>query len=87
MDHFSLTFEFQQKLFASSALLIAVSHTALAAGFNPVAGVLGRAVQVDPIKPMMKPLELSAGSWKYGEPLSNFASEFNLCRYNWGWEW
>jgi hypothetical protein len=44
VDRFSLTFAFQQKLFASCSLLIAVSHTALAAGFNPVAGVLGLGV-------------------------------------------
>jgi len=47
------------------------------------AAALGRAVQVDPIKPPLKP----PGTWrlklKYDEPLSNLAFNFNLRHYSW----
>jgi hypothetical protein len=52
--------------------------------------VPGEAVQVDPIKPVLKPPETKRLILKYDEPLSNFAFKFNLRHYNlvrkWGIE-
>ena len=45
---------------------------------------LGKAVQVDPVKPMLKPPETKRLKPKCDGPLSNFAFEFNLRRYNEG---
>jgi len=45
---------------------------------------LGGAVQVDPIKPTLKPPGIKLLTRKHDEPLSNFAFKFNLRRYNWG---
>jgi hypothetical protein len=42
------------------------------------------AVQVDPIKPMFKPPGTKLLKLKYDEPLSSFAFNFNLRRYNAG---
>jgi hypothetical protein len=44
---------------------------------------LGKAVQVDPVKPMLKPPETKRLKPKCDGPLSNFAFEFNLRRYTW----
>jgi len=41
----------------------------------------GRAVQVDPMKPMLKPPETKHLKLKYDVPSSNFAFKFNLRRY------
>jgi len=41
----------------------------------------GRAVQVDPIKPTLKPPGTKRLRLKYDEPLSNFAFKINLRRY------
>jgi len=38
-------------------------------------------VQVDPIKPMLKAPRTKGLKLKYDEPLSNFASKFNVRRY------
>jgi hypothetical protein len=43
---------------------------------------LGRAVQVDPIKPKLKPPGTKHLILKY--VLSNFAFKFNMLRYSWG---
>ena len=45
------------------------------------AGAPGRAVQVEPIKPMLKALETKRLKLQYDEPPSNFALKFNLRRY------
>jgi len=42
----------------------------------------GRAVQVDPIKPKLKPPGTKRLKLTYGEPLSDFAFKFNLRRYD-----
>jgi hypothetical protein len=42
----------------------------------------GRAVQVDPVKPMLKAPGCTRLTLYYDEPLSNFAFGFNLRRYN-----
>ena len=42
----------------------------------------GRAVQVDPIKPKLKPPGAKRLKHKHDEPLSSFAFKFNLRRYN-----
>ena len=42
----------------------------------------GRAVQVDPIKPTLKAPGTKRLKLKCDEPLSNFAFNFNLRRYN-----
>jgi hypothetical protein len=42
----------------------------------------GRAVQVDPIKPKLKPPGTKRLKHKHDEPLSSFAFKFNLRRYN-----
>ena len=47
-------------------------------------GRLGRAVQVDPIKPMLKAPGTILLALRCDEPLSNFAFNFNLRRYTWG---
>ena len=44
---------------------------------------LGRAVQVDPIKPTLKAPETKRLNLKYGERLSSFAFNSILRRYNW----
>jgi hypothetical protein len=44
---------------------------------------LGKAVQVDPIKPTLKAPETKRLKLKYDEPLSNFAFNFNLRRFSW----
>ena len=41
----------------------------------------GRAVQVNPIKPMLKAPGTKRLKLTYDEPLSSFAFKFNLCRY------
>jgi hypothetical protein len=43
---------------------------------------LGRAVQVDPIKPTLKAPGIKLVKLKHGEPLSNFAFKFKLSLYN-----
>jgi len=45
----------------------------------------GRAVQVDPMKRVLKAPGTILLKLRYDEPLSNFAFEFNLRRYNAGW--
>jgi len=60
-------------------------------GVNPEATVaesgqhemLGEAVQVDPIKPKLKPPGTKRLKLKYDELLSTFAFKFNLRRYSW----
>jgi hypothetical protein len=44
--------------------------------------ILGRAVQVDPIKSTLKAPGIKLLKLKYGKPLSIFAFEFSLRRYN-----
>jgi hypothetical protein len=44
--------------------------------------LLGRTVQVDPIKPTLKAPGIKLLKLKYDKPLSNFAFKFNLRRYN-----
>jgi len=46
------------------------------------AGVRGRAVQVDPIKPTLKAPGIERLKLKYEELLSNFGFKFNLRRYS-----
>jgi hypothetical protein len=46
-------------------------------------GALGRAVQVDPIKPTLKATGTERLKLKYEELLSNVGFKFNLRRYNW----
>jgi hypothetical protein len=46
---------------------------------------LGKAVQVDPVTPSLKPPETKRLKLYYDELLSNFASKFNLRRYTWAW--
>jgi len=41
----------------------------------------GKAVQIDPIKPTLKPPGIKLLELKYDKQLSNFASKFNLRRY------
>ena len=53
-------------------------------GAEPRLEALGRAVQVDPIKPTFKVPGIKLLQPKYGKPLSNFAFKFNLRRYSWG---
>jgi len=48
---------------------------------------LGRAVQVDPIKPMLKAPRIKRLKLIRDEPLSNFAFKFNLRRYDSGGEY
>ena len=43
---------------------------------------LGKAVQLDPIKPTMKAPGIKLLKLKYDKPLSNFAFKFNLRHYN-----
>ena len=50
---------------------------------DPRARALGRAVQVVPIKPTLKPPGTKRLKLKYDELLSNFAFNFNLRRYTW----
>jgi len=45
------------------------------------AALQGRAVQVDPIKPTLKPPRYKRLKLKYDEPLLNFASNVNVRRY------
>jgi len=47
-------------------------------------GLLGRAVQVDPIKPTLKAPGSKRLKLIFDGPLSNFAFKFNLRRYTWG---
>jgi hypothetical protein len=42
---------------------------------------IGRAVQVDPMKPMLKPPGTKHLKLKYGTPLPTFAFKFNLRRH------
>ena len=44
---------------------------------------MGKAVQVDPIKPTLRAPGAKRLKLKYDETLSNFAFNFNLRRYNW----
>jgi len=44
---------------------------------------MGRAVQVDLMKPMLKAPETIRLKLKYYESVSNFAFNFNLRRYSW----
>ena len=46
--------------------------------------LLGRAVQVVPIKPTLKPLEIKRLKLNSDELVSNFALKFNSCRYTLG---
>ena len=46
--------------------------------------LLGRAVQVDPIKTTLKAPGIKLLKLKYDKPLSNFAFKFNLRRYTSG---
>ena len=46
---------------------------------------LGRAAQVDPIKPMLNLPGTKRLKLKCDEPLSRFAFKFKLRRYSWGW--
>jgi hypothetical protein len=46
---------------------------------------LGKAVQVDPMKPKLKPPEIKRLKIQYYDRLSNFAFKFNLRCYTWGW--
>jgi hypothetical protein len=46
-------------------------------------GELGRAVQIDPTKPMLKALKTKRLKLNYDEPLLSFAFKFNLRRYSW----
>ena len=48
------------------------------------AASLGRAMQVDPIKPTSKPPGTKSLKVKYDKLLSNFAFNFNLRRCTWG---
>jgi hypothetical protein len=41
----------------------------------------GRALQVDPMKPTLKPPGSQRGNLEHEKLLSNFAFNFNLCRY------
>ena len=56
---------------------------ALAAQVAALSTQLGGAVQVDPIKPTLKPPGTDRLKLKYDEPPSNFAFKFNLRRYSW----
>jgi hypothetical protein len=44
--------------------------------------MLGRAVQVEPMKPKLKPPGTERLTLERDELLSNFAFKFNLCRYS-----
>jgi len=55
----------------------------LANGYVTAAHVLGRAVQVDPIKPVLKAPGTKLSKLKYDQLLSSFAFKFNLRRYSW----
>ena len=46
--------------------------------------ILGRAVQVDPMKPSLKAPGTNRLKVKYDDPLSNFPFIFNLRCYTWG---
>ena len=46
-------------------------------------GVLGEAVQADPMKPKLKPPRTEPLKITRDEPLSVFAFNFNLCRHTW----
>jgi hypothetical protein len=56
-------------------------HAQLAAALSQL---LGRAVQVDPIKPLLKPPGTKQLKVKYYKFLSSFAFKFNLRRFSWG---
>jgi hypothetical protein len=45
---------------------------------------LGKAVQVDPVKPKLKPPGTKHLKLKCDMLLSTSAFKFNVCRYNWG---
>ena len=49
--------------------------------------LLGKAVQIKPMKPTLKAPGTERLTLKYDEPLSNFAFKFNLRRYTWGTPW
>jgi len=55
--------------------------------FETTSQELGRAVQVDPVKPTSKPPGTKRLKLKHDEVLSNFAFNFNLRRYSWGPPW
>ena len=42
----------------------------------------GKAMQIDPIKPTLKPPGIKLVKLKFDTPLSNFAFSFNMRRYN-----
>jgi hypothetical protein len=52
-------------------------------GDHSAAAMLGRAVQVDPIKPKMKAPGSMLLKLRCDEPPSNFAFKFNFRRYSW----
>ena len=56
-------------------------------GGGSVVASLGSAVQVEPMKPMLKPPETKRLKLRCGEPLSKFAFKFNLRRYSSGSAW
>jgi hypothetical protein len=56
----------------------------LGVGVTDVLCDLGRAVQVDPIKPKMKPPETKRLKLKHNDLLSSFAFNFNWHRCIWG---
>jgi hypothetical protein len=56
---------------------------ALRATHHHEMGALGRAVQVDSVKPTLKPPGTKRLNLKYDKVLSSFASEINLRRYSW----
>ena len=45
--------------------------------------VLGKAVQVEPMQPMLKPPEIKRLKLEYDKLLSTFAFDVNLRRYSW----
>ena len=45
---------------------------------------LGKAAQVEPMEPRVKAHGTKRLKQKHDEPLSNFAFNLNLRRYNWG---
>jgi len=67
------------RLIESAECLAEAAHPALRGVF----GHLGRAVQVDPVKPKFRLPGIERLTLKCDEPLSNVAFKFNLRRYTW----
>jgi hypothetical protein len=87
----NVDFEFNLRRYTAGPELVdaarhrvaAVRAEAPAADVPARAGALGRAVQVDPIKPNLKPAGTNRLKLKYDKSLSTFAFEFKLRRYSW----